>query len=255
MSAEEGASGGVGRELRAKSRKDYAKMHKGVEVYPDMGPDAMDSVVETSQSEKSGSGSSSSEEFLSQDEEVFSGMTPGAAGGLATGSGLACKDPDEELASLEQEMKKLEEEKQSLIKARKVAEMRKAVSDKKKEVKKLRGRTSSLDHKLESEKIKLKPKRCVKKSGRSVKSRIEQDSETEIDEEVDIKSLRKDSALKKLVKKEIVNLGLQSSGSSDSSSDSYSSDSSSSDSSSQNSSCKGKKKTKRSESRVKRNLG
>ena len=122
--------------------------------------------------------------------------------------------------------------------------MRKAVRDKKKKVRKLRGRTSSLDHKLESEKTKLKPKQRVKKSCRSHKSKIEQNSETEIDEDVDIKSLRKDSSLKKLVKKELVNLGLQSSGSSDSSSDSSSSDSSSS-SSSQNSSCKGKKHKKK----------
>ena len=244
MSGDEGASGGDGKELRAKGRKDYAKMHKGVGVYPDMGPDAMDSVDETSPSEKSGSGGSSSEEFLSQDEDVFSSETRGAAGVVATGSGLVGKDPDEELASLEQEMKKLEEEKQSLIKAKKVAEMRKAVSDKKKEVKKLRGRTSSLDNKLESEKTKLKPKQRVKKSCRSVKSKIEQDLETEIDEDIDIKSLRKDSALKKLVRKELVILGLQSSGSSDSSSDSSSSDSSSS-SSFQNSSCKGKKHKKK----------
>ena len=128
----------------------------------------------------------------------------------------------------------------------------------KKAVNNLRGRTPSSENKLgkyESNKTKqTKSKsKSVKKSAKQIKT--EQDSDGESDIETDIKSHGSYAALKNLVKKELVNLGLQAPDSTaDSSSDSSSiSESSDYESSSQSHQVR-LESIKRRKSRVKSNL-
>ena len=108
MSGDEGAAGGAakgGRDLRQKGRKDYAAMHKGVEVHPSMTEDELDELdsLVTAESELNTTDSEVTELSLENPILKNTGVTPKA---VASGS----KTPDDEVLKLEQRMKKLEEE-------------------------------------------------------------------------------------------------------------------------------------------------
>ena len=240
MSGDEGAAGGAakgGRDLRHKGRKDYAAMHKGVEVHPSMTEDELDELdsLVTAESELNTTDSEVTELSLSIVKNT--GVTPKA---VASGS----KNPDDEVLKLEQRMKKLEEEEKELLKNQKLQQLRKAVSEKEKAVKKLKGRTPSKDISHAGKMKQTKPK-----SSKKLSKNTEPISNDESDSEINIKSLRSNIALKKMVKKELCNLGLQSQNTTEDSStdslDSSSSESSNNESSSSSASSKSKKHKKK----------
>ena len=102
MSGDEGAAGGAakgGRDLRHKGRKDYAAMHKGVEVHPSMTEDELDELdsLVTAESELNTTDSEVTELSLGNPIVKNTGVTPKA---VASGS----KNPDDEVLKLEQEL-------------------------------------------------------------------------------------------------------------------------------------------------------
>ena len=243
MSGEEGAAGGAakgGKDLRHKGRKDYAAMHKGIEVHPSMTEDELDELesLVTAESELNTTDSEVIELTL---ENPISGKNTGVTPkAVASGS----KNPDDEVSKLDQRMKKLKEEEKELLKNQKLQQLRKAVSEKEKAVKKLKGRTPSKDISHAGKSKQTKPK-----SSKKLSKNIEPISNDESDSEINIKSLRSNIALKKMVKKELCNLGLQSQNTTEDSSidslDSSSSESSDNESSSSSASSKAKKHKKK----------
>lgn len=164
---------------------------------------------------------------------------------------LESEGPDEEIRKLREEMKNLKEEEALLRKSEEVGRLKKELKEQKKTVEKLRGKNPSV--KVESNKVtsfresKTKTESDSKSSKtdtEATKSNSKADSEKKLskkhksavqtdqskedssDSEIDITALRKDEILRKLVRKELSNLGLDSY---DSSSDSSISSSESTD--------------------------
>ena len=116
---------------------------------------------------------------------------------------LPLSDPDEEIERMQREMASLEEESKMLQKSQAVREMRLKLTEKRKEVQKLRG----IQLATPVEQFKHKPKRKTKcKQKHSSQVNICNDNSES--SEIDIGNLRKDENLKRLVKKELANLGL-----------------------------------------------
>ena len=154
---------------------------------------------------------------------------------------LEKEGPDEEIRKLREEMKNLKEEETLLRKSQEVERLRKELKEQKKTVEKLRGKHPSL--KVENSKVisfresKVKTENDSKNStdsngktdtdkklSKKQKSVVQTDQSKDdnSDSETDITALRNDETLRKLVRKELSNLGLDSY---DSSSDSSSSSS------------------------------
>ena len=239
-----------GREMRDKSRVNYAKLHshgKGDRI------EAVDDFYESENVEE-----------LVSDKLGKSGMQPlGASGDISDldpGSQNA-QQMTEEMEQIDREMRFLADQEALLEKSQQLREKRLALQQMRQKVSKLRGMDSHsesiLKHKVVSKttnkpvkktkapsepktRVPLEPRVIINSSASARTTHVEQTS-SDSENEINIKTLRKDKKLRKSVRKELKSLGLHceelssasiSDNSSSESTSSYNSDTSDDDSSS-----------------------
>lgn len=222
MSAEDGeeAGGSGARPKRNMPKVDYKKMHSGELSEVGFYEEEFDTAH--------------SDPFESQSEAEEIAAPPSI-------------DPEVEMQQIRERLSKLDEEETLLKKSQELRRMREELKKKEQSVKKLRGRPSN-----DSLQKLTMPTNSKQAKSKHKRSEVKVESKSS-DTDINIQDLRNDDKLRKMVRKELVNLGLESDGgSSSSASETAESSSNSSSGTSSSSDSKSHKKHKKKKSNKKK---